>query len=85
MKVGKLLKLSSSVKSEVNVPIKNEEGIEVYYSWNIDYSRREPNYFGSLHASIDCDYFLPKEVKQLEVESLTACNNKLIIFTKGVK
>ena len=83
MKVGKLLKLSSSVETEINVPMTNEDGIEIYYSWNIDYTRREPNYIGSLHASIDCEYLLPKEVKQLEVESFTACNNKLLIFTKG--
>lgn len=85
MKVGKLLKLSSSLETEINVHMMNEDGVEIYYSWNIDYTRREPNYIGSLHASIDCEYFLPKEVKQLEVESFTACNNKLLIFTKGDK
>ena len=83
MKVKTLLKLSSSISTEINVPMTDEDGREIYYTWNIDYLRKKPNYIGTLHASLDCEYHLPKEVKKLEVESFTACNNTLLIFTKG--
>lgn len=85
MKVKSMLKISSATEIEILVPKTDENGKELFYSWNIDYLRKEENYFGRLHACIDCSYYLPKEVKQLEVESFTACNNKLLIFTKGDK
>ena len=85
MKVNTLLKMSSAVSTEIVVTTTDENGEEKFYSWDIDYTRKEPNFIGTLHASIDCEYFLPKEVKRLDVESFTVVNDKLLIFTKGDK
>lgn len=85
MKVGKLLRLTSATKIDITIPTTDSDGTGYYYTWCIDYLRKEENFFGSLHSSIDSTYYLPKEVKQLEVESFTACNDTLLIFTKGDK